>query len=486
LSSIEIHINIDFPADFQALFLYARNLLQVEDFGRKTCKTDYCMNQVHDSRRNSPVLFVPVAMLAIWLATMMSLHAAPTLVSVVPADGATGVATSTGIAFTFSEAMNTSQTVALFMNGASIVPTTPVWSSGNTVLTYSAFGGWPSGATISYMFYIAMSALGAPVDPLPQGSFSTGGGGGGGGTGTNAITLLSVGRSVTYNQYSTGTPTLDTNYAYSFIGSTTLASNRTATNITLTMPTTYVSNLMQNPIKPEFWYLPYFNTNQTTFDGLYPSGNYQFNIKAVASNQQVTVTLPLPASMQQPPAPHTTSFTAAQSVDATKAFTISWDAFSGGASTDYVSVAVGNWRSPDPGAAGALNGLATSVQLPANTLQPSSNYDSYISFYHIINTSNVTYGTSAYKVTSTHFNLITTGGAQPTLTNWVKSAGSMAFDVNFSAGQQVTVVSSTNVAATLGQWPILLTTNAPGTRFHVNDPRASTNKALYYRARNGS
>ena len=48
------------------------------------------------------------------------------------------------------------------------------------------------------------------------------------------------------------------------------------------------------------------------------------------------------------------------------------------------------------------------------------------------------------------------------------------------------MVSSTNVAAALAQWPILLTTNAPGTTFRVTDPRAATNKALYYRARNGS
>ena len=49
------------------------------------------------------------------------------------------------------------------------------------------------------------------------------------------------------------------------------------------------------------------------------------------------------------------------------------------------------------------------------------------------------------------------------------------FDVTFSAGQRITVVSSTNVEAALNQWPILLTTNAPGTRFRVSDPRAATN-----------
>ena len=442
------------------------------------------MKPVLYSGRNSPNGLVSFLVVAIWLTTVLSLRAAPTLVSVVPADGATGVSVSSTVVFTFSEAMNTSGTFALFMDGTAYA--IPSWSAGNKVLTCTPVGGWPSGAMVSWSFPIAMSALGVPVDPSPAGSFSTGSGGGGGGTGTNAITLLSVGRVLTYQQYSTGTPTLDTNNAYSFFGTTTLDSNRTATSIALAMPTTYTSNLTQNPVQPEFWFLTYYNTNQGTFDGLYPSGDYQFTIKAAASNQTVTVTLPV--SMPQPAAPHTTRFTAAQSVDASQPFTISWDAFAGGGAADYITVSVGAWRSPDMGAAGALNGLATSIQLPANTLQPSSNYDAYISFYHFNNTSNATYGTTAYKATSTFFNLTTIGvvAAPPLLMNWAQAAGSMSFDVDFAAGQRVTVLSSTDVAAPIAQWPVLLTTNAPGTRFHVSDPRAATSQALYYRARNGN
>ena len=420
----------------------------------------------------------------ILLASVGSLVAAPTLVSVLPADGATGVSASTPVVFTFSEAMNNQMTFVLFTDGVNQLPALPAWSSGNTVLTCTPYPSWPTGGTVYWQFAVAMSAGGIPMSPLPTGSFSTGGGGPSG-SGTNAITLLSVGRMVTYNQFSTGTPTLDTNYPYAFIGTTTLASNRTATNITLTMPTTYVSNLATTSFRPEFYSLSYYNTNQATFDGLYPSGTYTFTIKSTASNQVVTVNLS--PSMAQPGAPHTTSFTAAQSVDASQPFTISWDPFTGGGSTDYVGVAVGEWRSPDPGAAGALNGLSTSVQVPANTLQPSSNYDAYISFYHVIATSNATYATTASKFTATRFNVATIGPAsRPVLSNWVKNAGSFAFDVAFSAGQTVTVVSSTNVAAALAQWPVLLTTNAPGTKFRVTDPRASTNKSLYYRARNGS
>ena len=283
------------------------------------------------------------------LTTLTLLHAAPALLSVVPADGTPNVSPGTTVVFTFSEPMYTGASQVLFsdLNTGAMLFASPSWNGAGTILTYTPIGSFPSGTQIGWEVF-AFNLSFEQVTGTTTGSFTTSGGGGGTGTGTNAITLLSVVRSLTYNQYSTGAPTLDTNYAYSFIGSATLASNRTATNITLLLPTSAVSNLTQNPVKPEMWYLMYYNTNQTTFDGLYPSGNYQFNVKAAASNQQVTVTLPV--SMPQPGAPHTTSFTSAQSVDASQPFTINWDAFSGGDATDYIAASVGNWSTADPGA----------------------------------------------------------------------------------------------------------------------------------------
>jgi hypothetical protein len=45
-------------------------------------------------------------------------------------------------------------------------------------------------------------------------------------------------------------------------------------------------------------------------------------------------------------------------------------------------------------------------------------------------------------------------------------------------------VEFTNVL-TAGVWPKLLTTNSPGTRFHVDSPQAASHQSLFYRARNG-
>src|SRR5258706_10698189 len=62
----------------------------------------------------------------------------PSLVSVVPADAATGVSPSATVVFTFSDPMDTSATEAQFFDttgGASVKPT-PAWSAGDKVLTY--------------------------------------------------------------------------------------------------------------------------------------------------------------------------------------------------------------------------------------------------------------------------------------------------------------------------------------------------------------
>src|SRR4029434_8207118 len=97
----------------------------------------------------------------------------------------------------------------------------------------------------------------------------------------------------------------------------------------------------------------------------------------------------------------------------TRRFVLSGNSFQNGTAPDYISVSVGAaFETSNPGTAGALNGTATSVQIPAGTLQPDTNYDATISFYRVTsNTNNPTYATTAYRLTTTQFTLKTTGGA---------------------------------------------------------------------------
>ena len=320
-----------------------------------------------------------------------------------------------------------------------------------------------------------------------NGTFSTGTGGGGGGSGTNAITSFSVGIVHDYEQTSTALPTIDSTLSYGFTAVTSLSSNRTATNILLTLPTGSVSNLVNYFSAPEDYLLFASDTNLTTFNDTFPSGNYTFNVKAVSSNQTVVVNSP--AGMVQPGAPHVNNYTAAQSVDPTQPFVLGWDAFPGGTSADYIAVVVGSeFSSADPESPGALTGTATSVTVPAGTFQSDSSYEGSISFYRFVFTTNSSgYTTTAYRATATRFSLNTSSGSGTgplILTNATYTTANFSFDVLCSPGQTVTVDYRTNLAA--GPWQTLLTTNSPGSSFRVIAPQAATNPTLFFRARDGS
>lgn len=418
-------------------------------------------------------------------------QAQPTILSVVPANGATGISTSTTVVFTFTEAMNPDPNVtsAFFYYGlGNLVATTPSWSAGNTVLTCTPVSALPANTTIQWAV-TGESAGGQPLGGIPVGSFTTGtggGGGGGGGTGTNAITSFTLGILHNYDQTSASLPVLETNAPYAFTAYTALSSNRTANSVTVTLPTAVVSTLMQNPLHPEDFTFFDFDTNLSTFNDTYPSGDYQFEVMSAVSNQTVTVNFP--STLIQPGAPHLTNYMAAQAVNASQPFTLGWDAFTGGTAADAIFVQVGDvFSSPDIRTAGALSGTARSIVIPAGTLQPASSYDATVAFYRYVAMSNGTsYATTVYRATSTHFTLITTSGIVTgplVLTNAVYAGGGFNFDVLCSPGQQVTVEYKTNLAAVT--WQTLLTTNSPADRFRAVAPPAPGNPVRLFRARSG-
>lgn len=425
------------------------------------------------------------------LTCLWQAQAQPTIISTIPTDGATGVSTTTTVKYTFSEPMNPSATFAYFTDPdvTTAYPTMPTWSGGNTILTCTPLGSFPAGSTINWMVSGA-SAGNLPLTPMPtEGSFTTGTGGGSSGSGTNAITTFTLGKVYSYHQTSPGAPTLDTNAPYSFSAATALASNRTATSVSLRLPTGGVSNLTQNFFAHEQYYLIGFNTNLTTFETTFPFGVYTFNVQAATSNQTVNVTFPTTNVMAQPAAPHVTNYTATQSVNPTLPFVLAWDAFPGGTAADYVHVAIGNvFSSTNVGSPGALPGTATAITIPAGTLQTGTNYDCWIYFYRYTATTNgSSYATVVYRATATDFNLSTSSGAASgplVLTNAVYSPANFSFDVLCSPGQTVTVECRTNLAA--GGWTPLLTTNSPGSRFRSVAPQATTNRFLFFRARNGT
>jgi hypothetical protein len=405
-----------------------------------------------------------------------------------PANGATGVSLTAPVVFTFSGPVDTNQTSAYFLsiNPYAIFPVISAWNSSSNQLTCTPSPAFPASRLI-YWTVEGQDADGGSMGG--EGSFTTGTGGGSTGSGTNAITSFGVNKVYVWDQSPAGALT---NLGCIFNANTILASNRTATSITLTLPTAVVETLNPVLLHPETNFYAANVASSNAFETTYPQGTNTFTVSATASNQTVQVVLPL--AMTQPNPPHITNLVAAQSVNATKSFVLGWEAFVGGTTTDYVNVTITDangtntfWKSPDPTTAGALNGTATSVTIPANTLHVASNYLGYVAFYRFVGVSNATYVTQGSRVTGTQFPLSTAASSAPlpVVTNYVKSGSTCSFDVITTTGQDLTVVASTNCALPLAQWPTLLFTNSPAASVHITDTNA-TNRVKLYRVRNGT
>jgi hypothetical protein len=423
--------------------------------------------------------FIAAWAIALTIAQLLPAQAEPTITSPAPANGASP---SGPFVFTFSEAMDPALTGVDFfdLTTFSTLPTTSAWSAGNTVLTCTPAPAFPANRQIVWSAY-GENPAGEPLGGTQGGLFTTSGGGSSG-NGTNAFTTFSVGKVHHYNQTSAGLPALDALTPYDFSGVTALASNRTAMNVRLTMPTGSMSNLTQLPSQPEIYILYGFNTSLNSLDATFPAGNYTFLVEAAASNQTVVVNLPTTNVMAQPGAPHVTNYTAAQAVNPSQPFVLGWDAFPGGTAADYIDVDIGtNYVSPNPGAPGALTGTARTFTIPAGTLQPGSTYFSRIGFFRRVGTTNGTHRADAYRATYTEFSVVTAGGGGAlVLTNANWTPGLVSFDVQCTAGQTVTVERASSLVG--ANWTKLLTTNSPGTQFQVVSPGPPP---LFFRARNG-
>lgn len=408
-----------------------------------------------------------------------------------PANGATSVSVNAIVTFTFSAAVDPTKVTVTFYStsppGAYTVNST--WSSGNTVLTCTPVSPWPGNASISWLIFIQGSTL-----PL-TGSFSTGTGTGtGGGSGTNAITSFTVGKLYFYQQTNTSAPTVMTNVAYGFLATTALASNQTASAVTVTLPgASSATGLSQNPVLTwDYYFFDYNHTNSTSFEAAYPQGSYVYNVTGSPSNLQATINMA--TTMAQPNAPHISNFAAVQTVNAAQAFTVTWDAFQNGTASDFIVLTLNNgteivFHTPYPGTNNAvpLPGTALSIAIPANTLSNNVAYTGQIVFYRYVATSNATYATVGYRASTTEFTLTTSSGTVgtiPKVSNATWSGNSISFDVATSAGQALKVRFTTDCSLPISQWSTLLTTNSPGAGVHITIPPQAS-PAGFFRLENG-
>jgi hypothetical protein len=291
-------------------------------------------------------------------------------------------------------------------------------------------------------------------------------------TSTNATTGFVIGKTYQYLQNSAGAPTPNPFPTCDFIATTSLSSNQSANAVSLTLASGGTSNLMYTIVNPGEYILVANETNSAQFESIFPQGDYVFDVRSTSSNELVTVTLP--ASMPQPNAPHVSNYDAAQSMNPSLPFTLTWDPFTGGTTTDIIFLAVGDktFQTPSPGTNGALNGLATQVTIPAGALVPNSNYVAQLIFFHTTGTSNATYTTGAYRASVTQFHINTggTGSPAPLMSSPIWSGGALGFDVATSPGTPLKVLFSTDLSQPAALWTTVVNTNPTGTSVHITVP----------------
>jgi hypothetical protein len=436
-----------------------------------------------------------IQLLAFLVAIFFAIHAraqTPTILTQVPADGATDVATNAQFVLTFNEAMDTSGTTALFFGSDGAISFTSAWNAGSTILTCTPADGWPSGQTVTWE--VVEYSAGDASQSAGFGTFTAAGGssGGGGTGGSNPCeapprtnTSLTLEESWLYSQTGPGAPVLSSLTPYGVLAEVSLASNLTASGAGLALPDGAVSDLMGGFAGPGVFLGSFPETSLTTLNTDWPDGTYTFELtNASPSFPSVSVDW----NLAQPDAPTVANWAAAQAVDPTKSFTLTWNSFSNRlANTNQIGITIGYNPCAGTGFSTNLPGSATSVTIPANVLAPSSNYvDCNLVFQNISGKTSASpkYSSATLRGSITSFTLITTGGSSgggsaPSLTVPTKTGANFSFSLTGTAGATVTVQYSPNLLP--GSWVTLKTvTNSTGTINVTDTPPGAPSR--FYRA----
>lgn len=121
---------------------------------------------------------------------------------------------------------------------------------------------------------------------------------------------------------------------------------------------------------------------QAAMDAAYPNGNYTMTINTADDGNRVAV---LNTSLNTYPAttPRVSNFSVAQAINSGTDFRLTWDAFSGGTTNDFIQVQIDDpfqtdshlFETGQPGEPNALNGTNVFCVIPAGTLPGGQSYN---------------------------------------------------------------------------------------------------------------
>ncbi len=228
----------------------------------------------------------------------------------------------------------------------------------------------------------------------------------------------------------------------------------------------------------------------TNLTSAFPDGAYEF----VVLDNNIEVTLPPGSALPNPPA--LASYSADQSIDATKNFTLSWNPFNTGGVLDFISVSVtaeltgsNAFKSQPFGCPGALDGTAASILIPSNTLASNTTYRAEIDFIKVytFDTNSIPgdallAGTEADTQATIATGPVLQAASLLVLTNAASlSGGGVRFDLTTTPGVTYTVQFNKDLNNPAGWMPLLVTNAVANLVPFTNGPPVGA-AAGYYRA----
>jgi hypothetical protein len=231
------------------------------------------------------------------------------------------------------------------------------------------------------------------------------------------------------------------------------------------------------------WFLLQTFSSESALDAAFPPGVYALTYDGVHDGSQ-SLPLTLPTN-SFPAAPHVSNLPAAQTIDPTASFKLTWDPIPGFVSGDTLVLVVTDSGGTNIVTAGLAIG-ATNYTIAANKLLAGQSYQGTLLFSITTNSvSGVLPGASGsvnFK-SQTSFNIATIGGfPQPQLVV-IPSSGSGQFQLQLVGqnNQNYAIEASTNLQA--GSWVPLATNVASGGQFVFPDNQSSNFPVRFYRGR---
>jgi hypothetical protein len=199
---------------------------------------------------------------------------------------------------------------------------------------------------------------------------------------SNAYTRFDVLYGATYKQVSAAGATPASARSFGLAATVTLATNATASAASVTIPGQASRAMVQT--QPGHFLFSVATNSFAELTAAYPGGDFTFDVL----NSSTTISLPDGTSLPNPPT--LINYDADQSIDPTKDFNLAWTPFSGGTSKDFITVTITDSSSAtvlqtaSSGCPSSLNGTASSVLIPANTLSANQTYQANLVFAHVV------------------------------------------------------------------------------------------------------